>query len=176
MNGDTDELTRKLNEASIRLEEKLANDPSGKGLILILFDADDDCPASLAPAILSVARPIKPQFSVSCVLPKKTIENWIYGGASTLGGIGKLPEVLPERDQFEERSAIKWLEKQVRSNNANFTYKKVVDAKPLLQSLDLHECRRNCPSFDKLCRDLESIAANPPQASATTDNIEKPAD
>jgi hypothetical protein len=32
------------------------------------------------------------------------LENWIVAGASTLAGVSELPDPLPARDQFEDRS------------------------------------------------------------------------
>ena len=95
------------------------------------------------------------------------LENWIVAGASTLSGVNGLPDPLPARDKFEERSGVAWLEKQLRRKNKNRSYKKTVDAEVFVQFMDLAECRSNSPSFDKLCRELEKrLPAS--SASATT--------
>jgi hypothetical protein len=105
------------------------------------------------------------------------LENWIVAGASALAGLNGLPNPLPTRDLFEDRSGVAWLETQLRSQNRTRKYKKTADAQPFIRSMDLAECRRNCPSFDKLCRELEacvpakstepptSVAQHPPSPS-----------
>ena len=131
-------------------------DPDAMKLLLILLDAEGDCPATLAPQLFKLARDFAPaDVAVSCVMPKRMLENWIVAGASTLGGINNLPNPLPARDQFEERSGAAWLDEQLRVVSKTRKYKKVIDAKEFINCIDLNECRTNSPSFDKLCRELE---------------------
>ncbi len=76
-------------------------------------------------------------------------------GASTLVGVNGLPDPLPMRDRFEDQSGASWLKRQLRSKNPARTYKKTVDAPVFVQKMNISECRANCPSFDKLCRELQ---------------------
>ena len=124
--------------------------------MLILLDAEDDCPATLAPRLLHTARTALPgESNVACVLAVRMFENWIVGGASTLAGVRGLPNPLPPRDGFEVIHGAGWLGRQIRSHNSKRKYKKTEDAEPFVRSMSLVECRTNCPSFDKLCRELE---------------------
>jgi Domain of unknown function (DUF4276) len=110
---------------------------------------------------LDVARKALPaDAAVACVLAKRMLENWIVAGASTLAGVNDLPEPLPARDQFEDRSGVAWLEAQLRGRDKARKYKKKTDAAEFVRAMALQECRDNAPSFDKLCRELEARLPN----------------
>jgi hypothetical protein len=146
----------KIEEAFARLSQKLGHDPLGRGFMLVLLDAEHACPGTLAPRLLEKARSARSDADIACVLPTLTFENWIMGGASTLAGVNGLPDPLSHPDRFEDKSGVGWLKDQLRSKSQARTYKKTVDASAFVQKMNLAECRRNCPSFDKLCRELEA--------------------
>jgi hypothetical protein len=158
-------LADKVGEAFLKLGQRLRRDAEGRGLLLLLLDAEDDCPAELGPRILAAARSFRRDADLACVLARRMLENWIVAGASTLAGVNGLPDRLPPREQFEDLRGANWLEQQLRSRNRTRKYKKIEDAELFVQKMDLHECRRNAPSFDKLCRELESRL--PPPATDT---------
>jgi hypothetical protein len=169
-------LTDTVGRALVKLRSKSKKDAQARLLVLILLDAEDDCPKALAPRLLEVARKAVPaQVPVSCVLVKKMLENWIVAGASTLAGVNGLPDPLPERDKFEDRRGVKWLEAQLRSQNKARKYKKTVDADAFVREMALQECRDNAPSFDKLCRELEARRQQPPAQPGPTDAAAPPA-
>ncbi len=153
-------LAVKVNEAFANLTKRVRRDPAGRGLLLLLLDAENDCPKDMAPRLLEAARKARSDASIACVLAKKMLENWIVAGASTLAGVNGLPDPLPPRSQFEDRSGVVWIVKQLQAQDRARTYKKTVDAKVFVQSLHLAECRQNSPSFDKLCRELERWSAS----------------
>ena len=100
-----------VSKAFLKLRTKSKDDAEAERLILILLDAEDDCPATLAPRLLNIGkRALPPNIPLSCVLAKKMLENWIVAGASTLAGMNDLPENLPVPEQFEDRSGVAWLE------------------------------------------------------------------
>ncbi len=158
------DFTAKIEEAYLKLARQLRHDSTGQGqgLLLLLLDAETDCPAELGPRLLGAATQFRPDAPVACVLAKRMLENWIVAGASTLAGVNGLPNPLPPRDQFEDRSGVAWLETQLRSQNKARKYKKTADAEVFVRAMDLRECRANAPSFDKLCRELAvRLAAHP---------------
>jgi hypothetical protein len=152
-NGEV--LEDKVQAAFAKLVRKIRNDRDGRGMILILLDAERECPMEVASKLLESARKARGDADVACVLAKWMFENWIVAGASTLAGVNGLPDSLPERDQFEDRSGVAWLTAQMRAKNASRAYKKRLDGAIFVQSMNLAECRANSPSFDKLCRELE---------------------
>lgn len=165
----------KIEEAYAKLARRLRHDSSGRGLLLLLLDAERDCPAELAPRLLEAALRVRSDTPIACVLAKRMLENWIVAGASTLAGVHDLPEPLPARDQFEERSGAAWLEAQLRSRNNTRKYKKTADAEPFVRAMNLQECRANSPSFDKLCRELETRFPQQSDATETGDTFPPPA-
>src|SRR5260370_40623517 len=46
------DLANKIEEAHAKLSQRLRRDSSGKGLLLLLLDAEGECPAELAPRLL----------------------------------------------------------------------------------------------------------------------------
>lgn len=155
INPQHSHLSDKVGEAYLKLTYKLNRESGSHGLLLLLLDAEKDCPAELAPKLLERARTIRSDVRISCVLAKRMLENWIVAGASTLAGVNELPDPLPTRDQFEERSGKAWLDHQIRVRNPRRKYSETVDAKEFVAAMNLAECRTNAPSFDKLCRELE---------------------
>lgn len=150
-------LTDTIQKAFLKLRRKAHKDAQARLLLLILLDAEGDCPAELAPRLLAVGRKIlPPAVPVSCVLAKRMFENWIVAGASVLPGVNGLPDSLPTQNQFEVGSGAKWLDDQLRRKNKARKYKKTVDAEVFVCSMSLQECHANSPSFRKLCRELEA--------------------
>lgn len=156
------DLAEKLNEACAKLAHPLRKDPAGRTLVLLLLDADQDCPAELGPHLLAAAKAHRADVDVVCVLATRMFENWLVAGASTLAGVNDLPDVLPARDRFEERSGAKWLDDQLRSLDPARKYNKITDTLAFVRRFALQECRDNCPSFDKLCCELEALLPPPP--------------
>src|SRR4051812_40708402 len=52
-----------------------------RGGVLVLADADDDCPATLGPSLLSVAQTARPDRVVVVVLPNREFEAWFLASA-----------------------------------------------------------------------------------------------
>jgi hypothetical protein len=161
--GET--LTDSVQKAYLKLLAKSKKDPAAQTLLLILLDAERDCPATLAPRLLEVARKALPANApVACVLAKSMLENWIVAGASTLAGVNGLPDPLPTDDAPEDGSGANWLERQLRSKDRARKYKKTVDAEVFVRAMNLSDCRAKSPSFDKLCRELAARLPPPPVA------------
>jgi hypothetical protein len=161
-------LAEKIEEAHMKLSRRLRYDPSGRGLLLLLVDAEADCPAELGPRLLQTARRARSDADIACVLAKRMFENWIVAGASTLGGVNGLPDPLQPPDNPEDRSGEAWLEQQLRSQERTRHYKKTADAAVFVGRMSLDQCRARSPSFDKLCRELAlrlppSETAPPPE-------------
>jgi hypothetical protein len=170
-------LTITVGKALVKLRSKAQKDPQARPLVLILLDAESDCPGTLAPRLLGVARTALPaEIPVSCVLAKRMLENWIVAGASTLAGLNGLPNPLPARNQFEDRSGVAWLEAALRSQRTTRKYRKTADAEVFVGEMALQECRDNAPSFDKLCRELEARLPQPPAQPGPTDPAAPPAE
>lgn len=121
-------------------------------LILVLVDADSDCPATLVPGIRQMAAEHARGLDVACVMAKLEYETWFVAAAESLGDHLSLGEddVVPEDpEQTGARKA--WIEKRFKGGK----YSETVDQPKMTAKMDLQLCRRRSPSFDKLCRELE---------------------
>jgi Domain of unknown function (DUF4276) len=125
------------------------------GGVLVLLDADDDCPADLGPLLLARAKSARPDKLVSVVLPKREFEAWYLAAAASLSGRCGLPDnlVAPE-DPEAIRDAKRWL---TRQRTDGLPYKPTADQATLGSAFDIEEARKAAPSFDKFCRDVENL-------------------
>jgi hypothetical protein len=125
------------------------------GAVLIVLDADDDCPKDLAPALLTRAQAGRPGDEIRVVLANREFEAWFLAGAMSLRGRRGLPDDLePPPDPEAIRDAKGWL--QTRRTDG-FAYSPTTDQPALAAIVDLHAARATSPSFDKLWRDIASL-------------------
>ena len=164
-----DDLAEKVEEAHASLSRRLRRDVSGRGMLLLLLDAESDCPAELAPRLLAAARQARCDADIACVLAKRQLENWFKAAAASLVGVSGLPSDLAVPANAEEGSGDAWLTKQMQKRDRRRKYTKPADAVELARRMDLQQCRDHSPSFDKLCRELAARAPQPPKATAPED-------
>jgi hypothetical protein len=66
--------------------ELVAKKLGGGGGILVLLDADDDCPRNLGPALLRRAQAVEPRLPLSVVLASREFEAFFLAGMRSLAG------------------------------------------------------------------------------------------
>jgi hypothetical protein len=138
-------------ERAIRLAQ-ITN--HARGPVLVVLDADEDCPAILGPNLKSRALGIVPPHSVSIVVPKYEFETWLLTAAQSLSGRRGLREgLLPPPDPEAIRGAKEWLSRNMVPDRK---YSPSVDQAALVAAMDL-KAARSCRSFDRLCREIERI-------------------
>lgn len=143
-----DRFLNRQDEFSRHLE--LAGGKSGDdGWVLILLDADDDCPANLGQNILTRAQLVLPNHSISVVLANREFEAWFIGAARSLNGQRGLLVSDADLDVEAEvpRDAKGWL----RQRMASGTYGETTDQPAFAARMDLQEALTRCRSFRKLC-------------------------
>jgi hypothetical protein len=124
--------------------------PSGG--ILVLADADDDCPARLGPELLARARAARSDRTIAVVLAKCEFEAWFLTGAVSLRGKRTLPADLEAPENPEDiRGAKEWLSARMTPG-----YRETIDQPALAEALDLETARRS-GSFDKFVRDVAML-------------------
>ena len=133
-------------DSKIKVDSNIMGDPA---LILILLDADHDCPARLGPRLLESAKSALPHRDIACVLINVEYETWFVAAAESLSEYlnlkdGKLPE-HPEKT----RQGKAWVKNRFRGD-----YKEASHQPALTRAMNLENCRQRSPSFDKLCRDM----------------------
>ncbi|MBN1588497.1 MAG: DUF4276 family protein [Pirellulales bacterium] len=147
---DDTELAKKIRLAVLNLRD--CSSPKG---ILILIDADDDCPAELGPELLCRARGVRSDVPITVVLAKGEFEAWFLAGIEGLRGKHGFPPELPVFENAESvRDAKGKLSELLVSNHV---YKPTADQASVTSVFDLSTARERSPSFQKLCRALEGL-------------------
>lgn len=140
-------VEREVSEAAYRV--------TSPGGVLVVLDADDDCPADIGPALLARAHAARPDVPVSVVLANREFEAWFLAAASSLAGDFGFPDHLAPPDEPESiRGAKEWLTRQRARGQP---YKPTVDQAPLASAFDLKQAREGAPSFDKFWREVEFL-------------------
>lgn len=137
-----------------RAVELAARQAGTDGSILILLDADDDCPAELAPQLLERAQQTRPDRRILTVLAKSEYESWFLAAAESIAGArGVADSVTSPPDVESIRDAKGWLSARMPPGRS---YRPTLDQAALSARFDLNAAR-TAPSFDKLWRDLASL-------------------
>lgn len=141
-----EQLERAVRLASLRVAE-----PGG---VLIVIDADHDCPAELGPELLSRATAALPGTRVGVVIAKSEFEAWFLAAAESLAGTRELPEDLSAPDNPEGiRGAKGWLRQRMPTGRK---YSETVDQPSLASRFDLAAARA-ADSFDKMWREVAAL-------------------
>ena len=69
--------------------------------IIVLFDADGDCPAQLGPKVVVRAKKCRPDRRISVVIAKSEFESWFVAAAESLAGCRDLPADLAAPEDAE---------------------------------------------------------------------------
>lgn len=125
----------------------------GSGAVLVILDADDDCPVELASRLGSAIA--REDVATAVVVANREYEAWFLAAAESLRGhrlvrddcqTAQAPEII--------RDAKGWLAGHVLAPGAS--YRSTIDQVALTARLDIVEARR-ARSFDKLCRTVCAI-------------------
>ena len=118
------------------------------GWILILLDADDDCPAILAKAIEQRARTLIPHRRISVILANREYEAWFIAAAESLnnqrGFTVSVSEII---DAETTRDAKGWIKARMVSR----VYGEMTDQPAFSARMDLQQAFDRSRSFRKLC-------------------------
>jgi hypothetical protein len=126
-----------------------------KGGVLVLLDADDDCPAEYGPLLLARATAARPDKQVSVVLANREFEAWFLAAAPSLAGQFGFPAEFPRPRNPETPRDCKGLLTKARPKGQ--PYKETVDQAPLTSVFDLKMAREHSDSFDKFYREVSRL-------------------
>ena len=128
---------------------------TGPGAILVLLDADADCPAELAPKLFQWAQAVRSDRLISVVLAKVEYEAWFLAAVESLRGHRGLPDDLSAPPDPEAVSGAKeWLTRHMPRGRP---YNPTSHQASFSAAIDLELARQRAPSFDKLCRDVRRL-------------------
>jgi hypothetical protein len=131
---------------------KLQSELTDRRLVLVLFDADNDLPCKIAPEVRLLLP--DPGIYVSIVVANLEYETWFVGAAESLSDFIDVPAHVPDAPETE-RCRKGRIEQRTKSGR----YSETIDQPRFTARMDLIACRRRCPSFDKLCRELSAYTA-----------------
>lgn len=131
----------------LKIAAALAGDD---GWVLILLDADDDCPKELAPQIAERASRIVPHRQISVVLANKEFEAWFIASVDSFNGrrgfaLGKT--IVPDAETI--RGGKEWISKHIPDGK----YHEVTDQPAFAALIDLESVHEKSRSFRKLCKE-----------------------
>ncbi|MFN3842094.1 MAG: DUF4276 family protein [Rehaibacterium terrae] len=126
------------------------------GWMLVLLDADDDCPARLGANILQRAQAIVPHQRVSVVLANREFEAWFIAAAPSLSGHrGFIFDPQDHTDPETPRDAKGW----VKARMASRSYGETTDQPGFTARMDLQQAYSRSRSFRKLCSEWDHRVA-----------------
>ncbi|HUT92543.1 MAG TPA: DUF4276 family protein [Thermoguttaceae bacterium] len=141
------ELERTLEKTARRLAPPCA--------ILVLIDAEDDCPKELAPELLKRVQRARPDIPSGVVLAKHEFEAWFLAAIESLSGrrgLSDNPRPVPDPEAVGD--AKKLLTRNMPGSRA---YSETLDQPALAALFDLQLARQRSDSFDKCCREVERL-------------------
>lgn len=127
------------------------------GWILVLLDADDDCPKDLGADVLRRAAAYVPHRRISVVLANREYEAWFIAAAESLHGyrgfvFNPAENVEPERP----RDAKGWMSEHITGG----PYRAVTDQPAFSARFDLQQAFDRSRSFRKLCSEWSRQVAD----------------
>jgi hypothetical protein len=140
-----DEFSRQL---------QLANRKAQGGAVLVLLDADDDCPATLSRELAARGRAFVHDAALHVIVANREYEAWFLAAAGSLAGKRGLGRSLvAPRVPDDVRNAEGWLSERMPSGR----YHEVSDQPALTAVFDLELARQNSRSFRKLAKTVEQL-------------------
>ena len=137
-----------MRETGVRLMVQIARRRRDCSAILILFDADEDCPRTLKDSIEKWARDEDSRIPCHVVLAVKEYEAWFLAALESLRGVSGISRDAVSHPQPESvAGAAERLRKQMPQNR---TYSKPVDQHELTKNFELAETYRRCRSFRRM--------------------------
>lgn len=153
-----------IHEGPLRKAIQLALLRESCDAILILFDADDACPADLAPAIEGWAQNEAGTVPVVVVIACREYEAWFLASIESLRGFrGILPGATSHPDPEFPRGAKEQLEDRMEVGRS---YSETTDQAPITAKFDMEAAYASCRSFRRMVRAfglLVSAAGQPLQ-------------
>lgn len=123
------------------------------GAVLVLIDANGDCPAELATRFRDELHQTAAPIRISLVFAKCEFESWFIAAADSLGG-PRIP--VDELNPESIRNAKGWVRENIMKGQA---YSPTVDQPSLAARFDWQSARRRSDSLDKLCREFSHLIA-----------------
>lgn len=155
-----DKFLRDANEFR-RMLTLAAAKAGDEGWILVVLDADDDCPTQLAADVKARAEAIVSHRRVSIVLANREYEAWFIASCTSLQGQRGFEADCAAAPPCESvRDAKGWIALHMPGRK----YREATDQAALTAAIDLEAARTASRSFRKLCDEWERNVDSPRSA------------
>ena len=150
--GDSLDMTRALKLARLKIADV------GSGGVIILLDADGDCPAWLGPALRRRAMELTPDLKIEVVVAKEEFEAWLLASVVSLRACrGVRKNAGPPTDPERIRGAKEYLEAHVLEPRS--TYSPTADQARMTSMIDLEAVTVASRSFRRFIKAVEQLAS-----------------
>ena len=133
----------------------------GADAILVLVDADDECPVEAVGSLVDRASALNLGVPVAMVYAKSEYETWFIGSLSEGTGDGirsrlNIASSVNAPENFEDiRGAKEWLKRRMPRNQG---YTETSDQADLTHHIDMELAHCRSRSFRRLCHAVEELA------------------
>ena len=126
--------------------------------LIVLLDADDDCPAELGPQLLQRLSVRIPLERVSVSIANREYEAWFIAGLESIASYVSIDaDTTVPQDLEDIRGAKEWLSQHMPSGSP---YKPTLHQAELSSAVDISLARQRSQSFDRFCREVERLLAD----------------
>ena len=141
-----------------QLKAQNINSMRDNGWVLIVVDADDDCPVELARKIHNIASQHIPHGRISVVIPNKEYEAWFLASANSMAN-----QNLPSEHQSIALSGNLSNVDNIKDAKGRITidgksYSETGHQEILTKMIDVNIAEKNSRSFRKLCKEWRRMA------------------
>ena len=138
------------------------------GAILVLVDADIDCPVEFAEQLSQRSRQIGIRYPVQIVCARRAYESWFLASLDTIKGLYGISNTAALAGNAEDVPNPKqWISDQMPRGQA---YKETIHQASLSRAIDLDMAYGNARSFRRLCHAVEQLLVamdTPPTATGS---------
>lgn len=143
-----------LNETEWEDAITLASQRVGdRGAILILLDADYECPKEMGPKISELVTRIRPERQIGIVLANTEYESWFVAAIESLSGKHGLKEYLKFQDA-SKNAGKSWIKNQMLKDEK---YQETRNQLKMTREFDMQLARSRSDSFDKFYREVTRL-------------------
>ena len=138
-----------------RAVEVAARRVGSGGAVMMMLDADDDCPVEFGDRLLGWAREVRSDILTSVVVANREYEAWFLAAAESLRGHRGLPgDLQPPVAPESVRGAKEWLSRNMRREEP---YGPTRHQASFSAQIDLSLARQNSRSFRKLDKEVRRL-------------------
>jgi hypothetical protein len=126
--------------------------------VLVVLDADDDCPVDLAKTILSWARDVSPTVNVGVVVANREFESWFLAGIESLRcrrGVRNDAAAPPDCESIRDAKG------RLDGLMVGETYRAVTHQPSFAATVDIGAAAQQSRSLRKLVADVERLLGSP---------------